>query len=70
MEVLKNQTKENRQIVEDVLKVNKVLYIAPHFSVHKITPNSRSWQKSQEYCQSWGGTLAVHEIKTLENRKR
>ena len=66
MEVLKNQTKENRRIVEVVNQV----YIAPDFYIYRITPNSQSWQESQEYCQSWGGTLAVYGVKTLENRKR
>ena len=39
MEALKNQTKENRQIVE-VLK--QVLYINPYFYIYKTTPNSQS----------------------------
>ena len=67
MEVLKNQIKKIRQIVE---AVGQVLYIAPHFYIYKTTPNSQSWQESQEYCQNWGGTLAVHGVKTLQNRKR
>ena len=70
MEVLKNQTKENRQLIEDALGLKQVLYIAPHLYVYKTTPNSQSWQESQEYCQSWGGTLAVYGVKTLQNRKR
>ena len=69
MEVLKNQTKENRQLVKAV-ELKQVLYIAPHLYVYKTTPNSQSCQKSQEYCQIWGGNLAVHGVKTLENRKR
>ena len=66
MEVLKNQTKENRRIVEVVNQV----YIAPDFYIYRTTPNDQSWQESQENCQTWGGTLAVYGVKTLQNRKR
>ena len=69
MEVLKKQTKENRQLVKAV-ELKQVLYVAPQLYVYKTTPNSQSWQDSQDDCQTWGGTLAVYGVKTLENRKR
>ena len=67
VEALKNQSRENRQLAVDVF--TKGLYIPPHVYIYRLTPASQSWQQSQEFCQNWGGTLAVHGVKTRENRK-
>ena len=47
----------------------KGLYIPPHVYIYRLTPARQSWQQSQEFCRNWGGTLAVHGVKTRENRK-
>ena len=67
MEALKNQSRENRQLAVDVF--TKGLYIPPHVYIYRLTPVSQSWQQSQEFCRNWGGALAVHGVKTRENRK-
>ena len=46
------------------------LYFPPHVYIYKLTTRELSWQKSQEFCRSWGGNLAVHGVKTLETRKK
>ena len=67
VEALKNQSRENRQLTMDVF--TKGLYIPPHVYIYRLTPVGQSWQQSQEFCRNWGGTLAVHGVKTRENRK-
>ena len=67
METLENQSRENRQLAVDVF--TKGLYIPPHVYIYRLTPASQSWQQSQDICRNWGGTLAVHGVKTRENRK-
>ena len=67
METLKNQTRDNRQLVTDVF--SKGLYVPPHVYIYQLIPG-QSWQKSQEVCQNWGGHLAMHGVRTLENRKK
>ena len=49
---------------------NHTVYISSPFYVYQLTNGSQSWQESREYCQNWGGDLAVHGVKTLENRKQ
>ena len=68
METLKNQSRDNRQLVTDVF--SKGLYIPPHVYIYQLTPGRQSWQESQEVCQNWGGHLAMHGVRTLENRKK
>ena len=46
------------------------LYLPPHVYIYKLTTREVSWQETQKLCQNWGGNLAVHGIKTLENRKK
>ena len=67
VEALKNKSRENRQLAVDVF--TKGLYIPPHVYIYRLTPVSQSWQQSQDVCRNWGGTLAVHGVKTRENRK-
>ena len=67
VEALKNQSRENRQLAVGALI--KELYVPPHVYIYRLTPASQSWQQSQEFCRNWGGTLAVHGVKTRENRK-
>ena len=67
VEALKNQSRENRQLA--VGEFIKGLYIPPHVYIYQLTSARQSWQQSQEFCRNWGGTLAVHGVKTRENRK-
>ena len=67
VEALKNQSRENRQLAVDVF--TKGLYIPPHVYIYRLTPVGQSWQQSQDICRNWRGTLAVHGVKTRENRK-
>ena len=67
VEALKKQTRENRQLAVGAL--SKGLYIPPHVYIYRLTPARQSWQQSQNICRNWGGTLAVHGVKTRENRK-
>ena len=67
VEALKNQSRENRQLA--VGGFIKGLYIPPHVYIYQLTSARQSWQQSQEFCRNWGGTLAVHGVKTRENRK-
>ena len=46
------------------------LYLPPHVYIYKQTTRGLSWQGSQKFCQNWGENLAVHGVKTLENRKK
>ena len=66
VEALKNRTRENGQLAVGALKG---LYIPPHVYIYRLTSASQSWQQSQDICRNWGGTLAVHGVKTRENRK-
>ena len=66
VEALKNQSRENGQLAVGALKG---LHIPPHVYIYRLTPARQSWQQSQEFCRNWGGTLAVHGVKTRENRK-
>ena len=68
VEDLKNQSRKNRQLAVDVF--TKGLYLPPHVYIYQLTPGSQSWQKSQEFCQNWGGNLAMHGMKTRDNRKK
>ena len=45
------------------------LHIPPHVYIYRFTLVGQSWQQSQDICKNWGGTLAVHGVKTRENRK-
>ena len=67
VEALKNQSRENRQLALNAF--TEGLYISPHVYIYRLTPGSQSWQQSQDICRNWGGTLAVHGVKTRENRK-
>ena len=67
IEAQKNRSQKNRQLIA---AVGKGLYLPPHVYVYQLTPDSQSWQASQEFCQNWGGNLAMHGVKTLENRKK
>ena len=67
VEALKNQSRENRQLAVDVF--TKELYVPPHVYIYRLTSARQSWQQSQDICRNWGGTLAVHGVKTRENRK-
>ena len=69
VEALKNRTRENRQMAVGALVLSKGLYVPPHVYIYRLTPASQSWQQIQEFCRNWGGTLAVHGVKTRENRK-
>ena len=69
VEALKNQSRENRQVAVGALVLSKGLYIPPHVYIYRLTSASQSWQQSQDICRNWGGTLAVHGVKTRENRK-
>ena len=67
VEALKLKSKENQQFL-DVFA--KRLYVPPHYYIYQLTPDRQSWQESQEVCQNWGSTLAMHGVKTFENRKK
>ena len=67
VEALKLKSKENQQFL-DVFA--KRLYVPPHYYIYQLTPGHQSWQESQEVCQNWGGSLAMHGVRTLENRKK
>ena len=68
LEALKNQTRDNRRVIEAVTK-SYVLHVPPNMYVYKLTSNRQSWQESRQLCQNWEGDLAVHGVKTLKNRK-
>ena len=44
METLKNQSRDNRQLVMDVF--SKGLYVPPHVYVNQLIPGRQSWQES------------------------
>ena len=67
VEAIKNKSRENRQLA--VKTFTEGLYIPPRVYFYRLTPASQSWQQSQDICQNWRGTLAVHGMKTRENRK-
>ena len=69
VEALKSQSRENRQLAVGALTLSKGLYIPPHVYIYRLTSARQSWQQSQNICRNWGGTLAVHGVKTRENRK-
>ena len=68
VEALRNQSRMNRQLIADVF--SKGLYVPPHVYIYRLTPGRQSWQKSQEFCQNWGGDLAMHGVKTFKKRKK
>ena len=68
VEALRNQSRDNRQLVMDVF--SKGLYVPPHIYIYQLIPGRQSWHKSQEFCQNWGGYLAMHGVRTLENRMK
>ena len=61
---LKNQRKEIHKLSDHMW------YLPPNAYDYKVTPDYQSWQESEEYCQDWGGNLAVHGVKTINNRKK
>ena len=69
VEAQKNQSRKNRQLSLTAILGNG-LYLHPHIYIYQLTPDRQSWQASQEFCQNWGGNLATHGMKTLENRKK
>ena len=68
VEALKNQSRQHRKMIEAASNVG-LLFVRPYFYVYKFNPSGQSWQESREFCQSWGGDLAMHGVKTLENRR-
>ena len=68
VEALKNQSKVNRQFFLDIF--GKGLYVPPHIYIYQLTPGPQSWQRNQQYCQNWGGNLAVYGVRSVENRKK
>ena len=66
VETLKNQSREYRQT--DAL--NKTVYAPSPSYVYKVNSNLQSWQESRQFCQNWGGDLAVHGVTTLEERRK
>ena len=69
LEALKNQTRDNRRVIDAVIK-SYVLYVPPNIYVYESTSPRQSWQESRQLCQNWGGDLAVHGVKTLQNRRK
>ena len=67
VEALKNQTRLNQQFLETF---SIRLYVAPHFYTYQLTPSCQSWQRSQRYCQNWGGNLAIYGVQSQENRNK
>ena len=67
VEALKNRSVE---ILHLIGVGSQILYVPPHFYIYQLTPGHQLWQQSRQYCQNWGGDLAVHGVKTLENRKK
>ena len=67
VEALKRQSKKALDLIA---ADGKLLYVDPHFYIYQLTPRRQLWQESRQYCQNWGGDLAVHGVKTLENRKK
>ena len=67
VEVLKNKTKENSQLVAEVINEK---YFSLGGYIYRLTPSLLPWQRSREFCQDWGGDLAVHGVKTITNRMK
>ena len=67
VEAIKNQSRENGQFLD---LISKLLYIPPYFYVYQLTPGVQSWHESRQYCRNWGGDLAVHGVKTMQNRQK
>ena len=67
IEAQKNQSRKYLQLIA---AVGKGLYLPPHVYVYQLTPDRQWWQESQEFCQNWGGNLAMHGMRTLANRKK
>ena len=67
VEMLKNRSKKTLYLIASG---SKLLYFSPDFYIYELTPGRQSWQESRQYCQNWGGDLAVYGVKTLENRKK
>ena len=65
MEALKNQSNITLRMIA---AGSKLWYYSSH--IYQLTPDRQSWQGSRQYCRNWGGDLAMHGVKTLENRKR
>ena len=68
VEALKNQSRQNRQIF--LMLFSKALCVPPHVYIYQPTPRKQSWRRSREFCQNWGGDLAVFGVQSLENRKK
>ena len=69
VKAVKNQSRENRRIL-DVISKGLYLHIPPYVYEYQLTPGLQSWQTSRQYCQNWGGDLAVHGVKTKKDRKK
>ena len=67
VETLKNQSNKYLSLIA---AERNGLYVPPHVYIYQLTSGSQSWQQSQELCSAWGGNLAIHGVKTLENRKK
>ena len=61
--------KQSNKYVNTTVPANG-LYLPPHVYIYKQTTRGLSWYGSQKFCRNWGGNLAVHGVKTLENRKK
>ena len=75
VEALKNQSRKIQQFIDRFSKgldndPDSPLDIAPDSYTYQLTPGTQTWQKSQEVCQNLGGSLAVHGVRTLENRRK
>ena len=66
VKALKEQSKKTLDLI---VADGKILYGSRHFYIYQLTPGRQLLQQSREYCQMWGGDLAVHGVKTLSNRK-
>ena len=67
LEAVKNQSRKTQEVIH---AVKNGLFVDSHLYVYKLTSNRQSWQESRQLCQNWGGDLAVHGVKTLQNRRK
>ena len=66
VKALKNQSKNTLDLIA---AMGRILYVPPRYYIYQLTPGRQQWQQSRQYCQNWGGDLAMHGMKTLENRR-
>ena len=64
---LQNQNRNSCQIFG---ALSKFLCIDSYLYVYQLTPGRQSWHESRQYCRNWGDDLAVHDVKTIQNRKK